>query len=178
MDLGSIFLVLALFLIVAIFIAKPVFERRAVSVSKEEQTLSALLARRDRVLDGLQELDFDYSLGKIPESDYPIQRANLLQQGAEILKKLDVLALSHANNNNNIKDLGSSIETAVASKPTPAIELAAGANSGNPIPDDEIEVLIAARRRNQKEKSAGFCPQCGRAVQKSDRFCSKCGTTL
>jgi hypothetical protein len=178
MDLGSIFLVLALLLIVAIFIAKPIFDRRAVSVSKKEQTLSALLARRDRVLDGLQELDFDYSLGKIPESDYPVQRANLLQQGTEILKKLDALAPNYSNNNYKIKDLSSDIDTAIASKPTPSLEMAAGGNSRSPIPDDEIEVLIAARRRNQREKSAGFCPQCGRAVQKSDRFCSKCGTTL
>jgi hypothetical protein len=44
--------------------------------------------------------------------------------------------------------------------------------------DDDLETLIANRRRVRKEKSAGFCPQCGGPLQKSDRFCPKCGKKL
>jgi len=39
----------------------------------------------------LKELDFDNSLGKIPLEAYPQQRLSLVQQGAEILRKLDQL---------------------------------------------------------------------------------------
>ncbi|MFQ5617019.1 MAG: zinc-ribbon domain-containing protein, partial [Anaerolineales bacterium] len=59
-----------------------------------------------------------------------------------------------------------------------AEELALSGAQRPGLPDDEIEALIATRRRSRKEKSAGFCPQCGRAAQKSDKFCSKCGATL
>ena len=45
-------------------------------------------------------------------------------------------------------------------------------------PDDELEALLANRRRERQEKSAGFCPQCGGALQQSDRFCPKCGASL
>ena len=44
--------------------------------------------------------------------------------------------------------------------------------------DDDLEQLIAARRRERQEKAVGFCPRCGAALQKSDRFCAKCGAVL
>ena len=46
-------------------------EQRARRVTEEEHELSALMAERDRVINSLQELDFDFKLGKIPEEDYP-----------------------------------------------------------------------------------------------------------
>jgi hypothetical protein len=45
-------------------------------------------------------------------------------------------------------------------------------------PDDELEVMLANRRRARQEKSAGFCHQCGGPLQKSDQFCPKCGASL
>ena len=36
----------------------------------------ARCADRDRILNTLYELDFDYDLGKIPEEDYQQQRAH------------------------------------------------------------------------------------------------------
>jgi predicted amidophosphoribosyltransferase len=55
---------------------------------------------------------------------------------------------------------------------------AGGNGAGSGAPDDELETLLANRRRVRSEKSGGFCPQCGGAVQKSDRFCPKCGGRL
>ena len=43
------------------------------------------------MLTALSELDFDYTLGKIPEEDYPVQRTVLLQKGAGLLRQLDDL---------------------------------------------------------------------------------------
>jgi predicted amidophosphoribosyltransferase len=42
-------------------------------------------------------------------------------------------------------------------------------------PDDALEAIIASRRRERSEKAGGFCPKCGRPVQKSDYFCPRCG---
>lgn len=84
MDIGSILLILGLLLLVTLFIARPLMEKRSVVVSQEEHELSALLAERDRLLNALQELDFDYAMGKIPEEEYPAQRSVLLQRGAEV----------------------------------------------------------------------------------------------
>ena len=154
MDLGSIFFILALVTLTALYISKPLFERRSFVVSQTEHDFSALMAERDHVLNALSELDFDNSLGKIPAEDYPIRREQLVQRGADILRQLDSLQGIRT------PDTASAhVEDSVQ-------------------PDDELEALIATRRRARQEKSGGFCPQCGGAVVQSDRFCPKCGATL
>ncbi|MBL1173273.1 MAG: zinc-ribbon domain-containing protein, partial [Chloroflexi bacterium] len=47
-----------------------------------------------------------------------------------------------------------------------------------PRSDDDVEALIAARRKARKEKSGGFCPRCGKPVLASDRFCPHCGKSI
>ena len=92
MELTAIFFSLAVLILVGMYLYAPFMERRARNVTEEEHELSALMAERDRVINSLQELDFDFKLGKIPEDDYPAQRASLLQKGADILRKIDSLA--------------------------------------------------------------------------------------
>lgn len=160
MDLGSIFLILAIVILTALYISKPLFERRSSAVSQNEHDLSTLLAERDHILNALSELDFDNSLGKIPGEDYPMRREQLVLRGVDILRQLDALqgaATPDAANARLVED---------AMQPDASH------------PDDELEALIAARRRTRQEKSGGFCPQCGGAVVQSDRFCPKCGAAL
>lgn len=184
MDIGSLLLILGLLLLVALFIARPLLEKQSVAVSQEEHELSAMLAERDRLLNSLQELDFDYALGKIPEEEYPAQRSMLVQRGVEILRKLDELqGISAAQ-----EDVDVRLEAAIAARRADAslVQVAVAGNGASTMrgaainagPDDDLEAIIASRRRQRKEKSAGFCPQCGGPVQKSDRFCPKCGTKV
>jgi len=183
MDIGSLLLILGLLLLVALFIARPLLEKRSVAVSQEEHELSAMLAERYRLLNSLQELDFDYALGKIPEEEYPAQRSLLVQQGVEILRKLDELQGVSAT-----QDIDVRLEAAIAARRADAsrLQVAVAGNGASAMraaahtagPDDDLEAIIASRRRQRKEKSAGFCPQCGGPVQKSDRFCPKCGTKV
>jgi rubrerythrin len=188
MDIGSIFLILALLVLVAMFISRPFFERKPVVVAgytpeqnEQEHELSALLAERDRLLNALQELDFDHVLGKIPEEDYPNQRAVLLQRGAEVLRQLDTY-----QNEPSSDDVEARIEAVIAARRADAgraaspqavrerVEVAAQVAA----PDDAIEAMLSNRRRVRHEKAAGFCPQCGGPLQKSDRFCPKCGAAV
>lgn len=167
MDIGSFFLLLGLFILVALYISRPFVVRTARSVSPEEKQLSHLFAEQERLITALQELDFDHSLGKIPEADYPTQRSTLLSQAAETMRQLDQLRAAPA------EDGQTQIKTVVAShrqkKRPPSIGSA---------PDDELEALIASRRRERSEKAGGFCPQCGRPIQLSDKFCPHCGAAL
>ncbi len=182
MDIGSLFLILALLILVGLFISKPLFERRAIAVSslsnQEDHDLSALLAERDRILNALQEMDFDYNLGKIPAEDYPAQRAALVQRGAEVLRRLDEYSAEESQS-----EVGALLEAAIAARRAlterqPAVAGEPAAPPAAPQADDDLEALIATRRRARQEKSAGFCPQCGNPLQKSDRFCPKCGASL
>ena len=91
MELGSIFISLAILVIAAIFVTKPIFEHQGRAVTVEDRKLSELKAIRDRVILSLQELDMDYAMGKIPEADYQGQRNELMVAGAAALREIDEL---------------------------------------------------------------------------------------
>jgi hypothetical protein len=163
MDLSAIFFVLAVLILVGMYLYAPFIGRTRRLGSVEGHQASSLLAERDRIVNALQELDFDYKLGKIPAEDYPVQRTELLQKGADILRQLDELQpvkIARA-------DAQSRLESAVAASEPPAR-----------LTDDDLESLIATRRKLRKEKSAGFCPRCGQPVLLVDRFCPGCGKSL
>ena len=168
MELTAIFFSLAVLILVGMFLYAPFMERRARGVTEEEHELSALMAERDRVINSLQELDFDFKLGKIPEEDYPAQRASLLQKGADILRKIDSLLPQAASP----QDTEAQLERAIAAR-------RADASTAQPeVSDDDLESMISSRRKGRTNKSAGFCPKCGKPVMVTDRFCPSCGKSL
>jgi hypothetical protein len=170
MDLGSIFVIAAIAFLAAIFIGQPFLNGKekdelvpaSKTVADQDHERSALLAERDRLLTALQELDFDNALGKIPEEDYPVQRAVLLKSGADVLRRLDELEPAAGQS-----------ETSAEARMEAAI--AARRADGVARDMDDIETAIVNRRLNREGKSAGFCPKCGSPLQSSDVFCSKCG---
>jgi hypothetical protein len=172
MDLGAIFVLLALLVGVGLFLAAPLMRRLPRGYSQSSPEASSLLAERDRVINALQELDFDFNLGKIPEEDYPAQRTVLLQRGAEILRRLDELQPEAGSIRRSESDASARIEQAAAAGRADA------ARMGTELTDDRIESMLAARRAARTAKSAGFCPRCGKAVLVSDKFCPNCGKAL
>lgn len=48
------------------------------------------------------------------------------------------------------------------------------------MPDEDpgIEKMIIDRRRERVERSAGFCPKCGKPIQQSDQYCPGCGEKI
>jgi NADH pyrophosphatase NudC (nudix superfamily) len=172
MELGAFFLVLAVGLLVGLYVAQPLFERRGRRLVAEAHETSALMAERDRVVNALQELDFDFNLNKIPAEDYPIQRAELLKKGADVLKQLDALT-PNSHPASHAEAAADRIESAVAARRADLSSAQAVARD-----DDDVEALIASRRKMRKEKSGGFCPRCGKPVLVSDRFCPHCGKSI
>jgi hypothetical protein len=162
MELAAVFLLLAVVLLTGFYVTIPFFSRLR-TVRGVDQAASALMAERDRVLAALQELEFDHALGKISEEEYPVQRETLVQRGADILRRLDEHQAAK-----------SAAEPARKSAAKPVVKPAAPATPF----DDDLEDLIAARRSARKEKTGGFCPQCGTPILLSDRFCPKCGYSI
>lgn len=175
MDIGSIFLILGLLVLVGLFVSRPLFEPAdagRVFASQREHDVSALMAERDRLLNALQELDFDYGLGKIPEEDYPSQRATLLQRGADVLRKLDSIAPTLPAEKTEDR-----LEAAIAARKA-TLGVTPQQRRIQASSDDQLEQIIANRRRERNEVSAGFCPNCGGPLQKSDHYCPKCGEEI
>jgi len=115
------------------------------------------LAERERALNALQELDFDYGLGKVPQDEYSVQRANLLRNGADVLRRLDEIQ---------------GVETMQAEEPD---KQTFAKSHTSFLSDEDLEELIAKRRGNRRQKTAGFCPRCGKPILRSDQFCPTCG---
>jgi hypothetical protein len=186
MEIGSIFLILALLVLVGLFVGRPLMENsKSESLDADnpgDHEWSGLLAERDRLLNALKELEFDHLLGKIPEAEYPLQRASLMQRGVEVLKRMDEI-----KPDGSLRAYEAVIENSVSAQLPRQLALiqpragngwngggyAAGAAVSTP--DDELEVLLSNRRRVRQEKAAGFCPKCGNPCQVSDRFCPRCG---
>jgi hypothetical protein len=175
MELTAIFFSLALLILVGIYLYAPFMERRARRITEEEHELSTLMAERDRVINSLQELDFDFKLGKIPEEDYPVQRTSLLQKGADILRKIDSFAPNSTGADRvtgTQGDVETRIERAIAARRADA------SLARVEVTDDDLESMISSRRKSRTNKSAGFCPRCGKPVMVTDRFCPSCGKSL
>jgi len=206
MDLGAVFLLLAVVVLVGLFISRPFFDKDAgpgssagqtgsddpasqvESANRLEHRRSMLLAEQDRLLNTLGELDFDHALGKIPEEDYPEQRAELLRQGVDILRQLDVIEGQASS-----QPVEDRLERVIAARRADAARRAAEEGgrpqtvarpAGQPAAgealavEDDLEQLISTQRQSRKESPAGFCPHCGKPVQRSDRFCPRCGGSI
>jgi hypothetical protein len=168
MDIGAVFLILAVVILVGMIVSRPFTNRvpdqaaAPAPTGADQYTRSNRLAEYDRQLNALQELDFDHRLGKIPDEDYPQQRQALLNDATETLRDLDA---------SGVQIPGAlpqdDAERRDSVTPPPSAEA-----------DRDLEALIAARRRARQEKAGGFCPTCGKPVQESDRFCPKCGARL
>jgi phage protein D len=165
MDIGAVFLTLAILTLVVMFLAQPYLEKRTKIVSAEELEHSTLLAERDRYINALKELDFDHEMGKIPAEDYPVQRADLLKKGAEALRQLDEYEGAKSTSAED------RLEAVIAARRADAV----GTQEPAPSTDDDLEAMIAARRSKRKAKSAGFCPNCGHPIMANDKFCTNCG---
>ncbi len=161
MDWGAAFVVLAIAVFAAAYVALPILQREGALVTDLARERSALLARREQVLDTLAELEFDYSVGKVEEAHYLRRRQALLREGATILQRLDAL---EARRQQAARIGGEPPRGAAAAAPR--------------TPDDPLEAMLAARRRQREAKAAGFCPQCGAPVLEGDRFCPRCGSPL
>lgn len=148
MDIGSILAGLALLALVAAFVGRPLFERSGTRVAEQDRQLSSLLAERDRVLSSLQDLDMDRAMNKILEDDYQAQRAELLTEGAAILREIDSLQPPDVD-----EDDKSELER-------------------------EIEREVARLRSAEASDEARFCPACGAEVSPGDRYCMQCGEPL
>jgi len=169
MDIGSIFLTLTVLILFILFVSTPFMQKQR-KLIPEEHDVSSLMAENERILNALQELDFDNALGKIPSEDYPGMRFGLMQKGVAILHKLDEYQQVSSS-----QDAASLLETELAAR---QVYSAQPSTPDEISKDEDIEALIARRKAEQKGKTAGFCPKCGNPILVMDTFCPKCGNSL
>jgi len=165
MDLGSIFLGLALLLLVALVVARPLLDGNRAR-DRQPGPAEALLAEREQILLQLRDLDFDHTLGKLDEADYAAQRAQLVGQGVEVLKQLDALGLSLPVV--APAPAGDEVEAAIARRRQRAAPASSAAAPVAPAPPPTAASATLTRT----------CANCGRKALAGDQFCASCGQPL
>ena len=168
MEGGSILLLLGIAVLAGAFIMRPFINqliygselRRKSNLYKEDEQCQELHKERLRLLQAVQELDLDRSIGKVPAKTYITQREALIKQGGAVLRALSEMSCPHLE---TWMDAESS-----AVKPDENLFYD---------PTDKLEQMIARHRRRQHERSIGFCPRCGSPLKVSDKFCPQCGKT-
>jgi hypothetical protein len=152
----AILLLMGVLVLVGIYVAQPFTKHWRV---KEQSPLqvSSLLAERERALTALIELDFDNVIGKIPAEEYSTQRASLILKGSDILRQLDEIQGTQPTQVHKL------LEPTAAEQNAPDLS------------DEDLEDLVAKRRSKRQQKTAGFCPNCGKPILVSDLFCPSCG---
>jgi hypothetical protein len=211
--LESILLSLALLAAVGAFLAAPIVDRTWLAVgrgarpSRKGQAagpVSDLEVRHQQIVTALRDLDFDYSLSKLSEDDYRRTRAELVTEGAAVLRALDGVPTSAPRPKAPAAPASdAALEAAIAARRKQktaapaapandaALEAAIAARRKRkaappPPADDALEAAIAARRKSKSApaaRSAGpngsaTCPKCGRAAGPDEAFCPRCGTRL
>jgi hypothetical protein len=89
MNLGAIFVGVALTLASAIVIAEPFLKPRKPRIKSVDQVSSHQWGDDEEILLALRDLDFDFELGKLTKEDYETTRTGLMQEMAGVLKAQD-----------------------------------------------------------------------------------------
>ncbi len=128
--------------------AEAVAAADAASVGEGDPALADLLSQRDATYRAIKEIEFDYEIGNLSETDYHDLRERYKVKALGLLKAIK----EHA------QQAGADGEAHGASTAAEAIERA------------------VSRRR--AKKSAPSCLRCGAAVATGARFCPSCGQAL
>ena len=135
----------------------------------------SLAAQRDTLYTQIKELDMDHATGKVNDDDYARVRADLMAQATEVLKQIDGVAQQPASAP-VAATLDDEIEALIAARrKTAPVPAPARAT------DADVEAAIAARRKTAASKTGAAtlaCPRCGKPITADDVFFSKCGTAL
>jgi hypothetical protein len=155
-------LILAAIIVIGIFvfIAYPLFTVPHAETGETPGALDGLVAQRDSAYDAIRDLDFDFQMGKLSQSDYAAMREKYKTRAALALQQIDALDGNGA---------GKKIEEQVA-------QLRAAKRATPPV-DDAIEREVA-RLRASKSKSDLRCGNCGTPYHIGDAFCAQCGNRL
>lgn len=179
LSLGSILLSLALLLVVALYAARPFLQARLHDDAMSDS--QTLLAQKEVLLEQIRLLDFEYETGKMPAQEHQIQRAQLVQQAAAVLKQIDALEAAPASNGEpdrveqEIEAVIAGLRNAPDNADTPAQIEAAVQNLRCAPPAKDASSAPAQTANGGAQKAGRFCSQCGNPRDAGDKFCAYCG---
>lgn len=157
MELGAIFVGLAMLVASLPFVARPFREKQA-KKSRKSTISPSPEERRKADLSALLDLDFDFRTGKVSEEDYADVRAQLVADAAQYIQ------LDHSMEDDQLEAM------IRARKAQGQIHTCSSCGQ---------KTEAGNRFCPHCEASAGsHCPSCGKTIQAGDSFCTGCGVKL
>ena len=158
MELGAIFVGLAMLVASVPFVVRPFREKR-LKGDRKSNIRPNPEERRKADLSALLDLDFDFRTGKVSEEDYLTVRAQLVADAAKYIQL-----------ENPLED--DQLETMIRARKVSQALVQKCSNCG-----EKIEA--GSRFCPGCGTAVGIhCPSCGKAFQTGDLFCTSCGTKL
>jgi hypothetical protein len=129
-----------------------------------------LMARREAIYATLKDAEFDRELGKLTAEDYQAVRTRYVLEAAQVLRQLDRLTPEAQ------AAVDAEIEQAVAAlRQQPA---RGSLSAPELVRAVEAEVTELVKHNAASRQAGATCPDCGRAFQPGDAFCTACGAPL
>jgi uncharacterized OB-fold protein len=169
MNLGAIFIGIALLVVAVPYVINPlVNERKGHTAKATPQKKDGHIGQK-YALAAIRDLDFDFQTGQVNQEDYEILRAQLVLEAAAYLQtkrreeeKLDALIRAR------LMQVTASIKCEKCGGEFGPEDLYCPA-CGVPVKD---QVVI------EKPAMKLACPICGKSIKEKDLFCTRCGTRV
>jgi NADH pyrophosphatase NudC (nudix superfamily) len=110
--------------------------------------------RKAAIYENLRDLQFEYRVGKLSDTDYQATKKDLQKELAGVLAEVDKIKLQ-------LNGAGQASAAAVSKKKAPAAVSSADSPS-----------------RESKPTAAFVCDSCGASFEKSLKFCGECGKPM
>lgn len=159
MNLGAIFVGLALLVLVIPFVITPFREKTLRKISPADSNGASPDGQRERVILAIHDLDFDYQTEKITVSDYTQVRTQLLAEAADIIQ-------AEQQEDARTEEMIRAHREVVS--PTKKC-LVCGRHL---FPDEDNFCPRCGVKLTAK------CQSCGHSNRPDDKFCTNCGTQL
>lgn len=124
------------------------------------------LGRKEALLQGLRDLDFDHEAGKLSDEDHRVERERIRAELKEVLRQID---LSVGPYREAAEASIAAIEAEVLAGGAPDVSADSAAPAA-PAPEAPVASDADAHRH--------VCPSCGTVNDPDARFCKKCATKL
>jgi len=170
----EIIILLAIVILTAVFITLPFFKKSTEAEDPIERKsypieppslieLKKLNSERELLYTALNDIEFDYGLGKLSREDYDELKRDYKAKAVSVLKEIDEISKEvHA------KGLEDELEKEITA-----------IRKSKSLDENEIEGEILKARKQSIDKSKYLtCMNCGRRYGAEDLFCSKCGIGL
>lgn len=155
-------LALLISLVAIYFAVSPLLQPERATLLLDDDKLAELMGRKDALLQGIKDLEFDFRVGKINEEDYTRLDQRLRRQAIGLIQQIEKLAPASAS-------LDEQLETIIAQfRQTTAPAVPQASAPVQPPPITTPEPTSASR----------FCTECGKPVAADHKFCAHCGAPI